>query len=176
MTPPTRKPAAAILEIVLDFWPLAQRPFYAASPWTTSRRASANNGLISMRCFSFALECFAICRRRLCFFLLVIMNSFALGRDIVTLEQACAKTRSVNDLGDTSQPPRQLPVWCIDGLLPVLKAEQQFHLLGECGQETRKTNDDLVDHLQCSGVVLTIFIVLCLGQMKQNVRCIVPRG
>lgn len=59
-----------------------------------------------------------------------------------------------------------LPMSCIYGLLPVLKAEQQLHLLAQSRQKSRETNNDLVNHFQCSRVVLTIFIVLCLGQTE----------
>lgn len=62
----------------------------------------------------------------------------------------------------------QLPVCSIYCLLPVLKAEQEFHLLAEGRQKPRETNNDLVNNLQCSRVVLTIFIVLCLGQNKRH--------
>lgn len=68
--------------------------------------------------------------------------------------------------GETAEPSYQLPVCRIYGLLPVLKAEQQFHLLDESRQKPWETNNNLVDNLQCSRVVLSIFIVLRLGQTK----------
>ena len=65
---------------------------------------------------------------------------------------------------------QQIPVCCLHGLLPVLKAEQQFHLLDKSRHKLRETHNDLVYHLQCSGVVLAIFIVLCLEQIKALLR------
>lgn len=67
------------------------------------------------------------------------------------------------------------PVCRIHGLLPILKAEQQFHFLDESRQEPWETNNDLVNHLQSSREILTIFIVLCLGQTKQQLGIIQHR-
>ena len=52
----------------------------------------------------------------------------------------------------------------IHSLLPVLQTQKQLHLLDEGGEEPGETDNDLVDDLQSTRIVLAKLVILGLKQ------------
>lgn len=127
-----------LLEIVLDFCTLYQRPFntgYDPAGWAQTMVLSVWTSLRHHSSVSFSCEC-----------LIIWKGSFYFLFTLWWLQMLTHCKPSLRFFESEALCAENVPVCCIYGLLPVLKAEQQFHLLDQSRQKLRETNNDLVNH------------------------------